>query len=123
MSTISEIAHDLVARCQRFDFAGAMDAHYHPDIESVEGDGSMPGAGRVRGVQACKDKGAYWQSAHEVHSMQTFGPYLGDGAFSVVYDMDVTVKATGQRMQGREVAYYRVQDGKIVYENFMSAPM
>ncbi|MCU0634348.1 MAG: nuclear transport factor 2 family protein [Gemmatimonadaceae bacterium] len=120
---MTEIAQELVARCQRHDYTGAMDALYHPDIESIEGDGSMPGAGRVRGIQACKDKGAYWQSAHDVHAMTTSGPYLGDGCFTVVFDMDVTVKATGQRMQGREVAFYRVEGGKIVHENFMSAPM
>jgi ketosteroid isomerase-like protein len=122
--TVTEIANGLVAHCQRGDFAGAMQAYYHPDIESVEGDGvSMGPSSRVRGIAACAAKGEYWQSAHEIHSMNVTGPFIGDGQFAALFDMDITIKATGQRVTGREVAVYRVADGKIVSENFMMQAM
>jgi hypothetical protein len=119
----AEVGKGLVAHCQRGDFAGAMAAYYHADIESVEGDGSMVPAGRVHGLDACIEKGKYWQAANEVHSMSVSGPFLGDGQFAVIYDIDVTERASGNRFTGKEVGIYRVVDGKIVYENFMGMPM
>ena len=37
---------------------------------------------------------------------------------AVIFDMDVTAKQTGQRMQMREIGLYTVRDGKIVEERF-----
>jgi ketosteroid isomerase-like protein len=46
-------------------------------------------------------------------------PFLhGDDRFAVIFDIDATEKATGQRMPMREVAVYHVADGRIVREEF-----
>lgn len=39
--------------------------------------------------------------------------------FAVVHDYDITQKATGNRIQMREIALYTVKNGKIVHEEFM----
>jgi ketosteroid isomerase-like protein len=55
----------------------------------------------------------------EVHSAEVEGPFLhGDDRFAVIFDIDATDKASGQRMPMREVAVYHVADGRIVREEF-----
>lgn len=88
-----------------------------PDIISLE---AMEGAmARVQGTAAVKAKSDWWYGAHEVHSTSAEGPYVNGDQFSVVFNMDVTAKETGQRIQMQEVGLYTVKDGKIVEEKFM----
>ena len=47
----------------------------------------------------------------------------GEDRFALIFDMDVTNRETGQRMQMREVGLYTVADGKIVREEFFYPPM
>lgn len=70
------------------------------------------------GIDAVMGKSAWWYGAHEVHSVTTDGPFVCGSQFALRFDMDVTVKATGERNAGREVAVYTVEDGKIVEERF-----
>jgi ketosteroid isomerase-like protein len=88
-----------------------------PDIVSLEAmDGPMA---RVQGTAAVKAKSDWWYGAHEIHSASAEGPYVNGDQFSVVFNMDVTAKETGQRMQMQEVGLYTVKGGKIVEEKFM----
>ena len=87
-----------------------------PDIVSREAmDGPMA---EVRGTEAVKAKSDWWYGAHEIHSSESFGPYVHGDQFAVRFAIDVTYKETGQRMQMDEVGLYTVQDGKIVEERF-----
>ncbi|MFN3449113.1 MAG: SnoaL-like domain-containing protein [Roseococcus sp.] len=43
---------------------------------------------------------------------------MDEDQFALHLRVDVTVKATGQRMQLAEIALYTVQDGKVVEERF-----
>ncbi len=115
---MTEIANGLVALCREGKFDEAMAAYYAEGIVSVEGDGSS-----VTGLAACEAKGAEWQSEHEVHGIEVEGPFVGIGQFVVRYKLDVTVKASGQRMVADEVGIYTVEDGKIVREVFLFAGM
>jgi ketosteroid isomerase-like protein len=88
-----------------------------PEIVSLEAmEGPMA---RVEGAAAVKAKSDWWYSAHEIHSATAEGPYVNGDQFSVIFNMDVTTKETGQRMQMQEVGLYTVKDGKIVEEKFM----
>ena len=42
---------------------------------------------------------------------------------ALIFDMDVTNKESGQRMQMREVGVYTVKNGKILREEFFYPPM
>ena len=59
----------------------------------------------------------------EVHEANLEGPFINGDKFSVIFELDVTQKATGERWKAKEVALYEVADGKIVRESFFMAPM
>jgi len=117
--TLKEIADRLVEGCKTGQEAANLDLLYHPDAVSVEA-ADYTGAGReTRGVEGIKGKHAWWESAFEMHSADLEGPFLhGEDRFAVIFEVDATEKATGERMPMREVAIYHVAGGKIVREEF-----
>ena len=70
------------------------------------------------GIESIKGKNQWWMENHEVHGVSIRGPYVGDGAFSVFFELDVTPKMTGQRGQMKEMALYTVEGDKITREEF-----
>lgn len=91
-------------------------AYNHADIVSIEAmDGPMA---RIQGTEAVKAKSDWWYGAHEVHSAAAHGPYVNGDQFGVRFNMDVTVRESGERMQMEEIGLYTVKDGKIVEERF-----
>lgn len=89
------------------------DALFHKKFTSTEG--GMMWDGR----KAVEAKGAEFYAKHEVHSCTCEGPYVGTNGFGVKYVVDMTDRASGQRMQMAELAYYRVKNGKVVEEEFL----
>jgi hypothetical protein len=63
-------------------------------------------------------KGEWWTANHDVHSFQAEGPFVNGDYFALRFKIDVTTKATGQRIQMDEIGLYKVKDGKIVEERF-----
>jgi len=94
---------------------------YAQDCVSAEAM-AMPGqaSNEVQGVDGILGKHDWWEGANEVHSSSAEGPFaFGDDRFCVIYDMDVTSKESGERMQMKEVATYYVNaDNKICREEF-----
>lgn len=94
---------------------------YAQDCVSAEAM-AMPGQGsnEVKGVDAILAKHDWWESANEVHSTSAEGPFaFGDDRFCVIYEMDVTEKESGERIQMKEVGtYYLNSDNKICREEF-----
>ena len=87
-----------------------------PDIVSLEAmEGPMA---RVQGTAAVKAKSDWFYNAHEIHSASAEGPFVNGDQFSVLFNMDVTTKETGQLMAMQEVGLYTVKDGHIVEEKF-----
>lgn len=117
--TINEIANQLVALCKEGKFLEAIETLYSDNATSMEpmSFGGMPR--ESSGKAAILAKGEWWQGAHEIHSMKVDGPFVSPEFFAVVFTMDVTNKASGKRMQGREVALYTVADAKITSDQFL----
>ena len=116
--TTQEIANKLVSLCSQGKFDEAVEALYSPDIVSVEA-GAPPGGSREsKGLDAVKAKGDWWVANHEVHSAKVEGPLVTGSHFAVVFKFDVTFKPESKRFTMEEVAVYKVEDGKIVYEEF-----
>ncbi len=114
--TTAETAAAFTDMLKRGEHEAAAARFNAPAIVSIENmDGPMA---RVEGTQAVKAKSDWWNGAHEIHSAQAHGPYLNGEQFIVRFDMDVTVKETGVRMQMSEAGLYTVRDGKIVEERF-----
>ncbi len=116
--TTQEIADRLVALCSQGQLHEAIVELYSPDVVSVEA-GAPPGMDRTsKGIEAVLAKGEWWVTNHDVHSTTVEGPLVAGNHFSVVFKFDFTVKATGQRVKMEEIAVYKVDGGKIVYEEF-----
>lgn len=113
-----EIASKLVELCRQGKNAEALDTLYADDVLSVEA-AVPPGMEReAKGLAAVKAKGQWWVDNHEVHSMTVTGPWPHGDRFIVGFQIDVTHKPSGQRMQMDEVGLYHVRGGKVVREEF-----
>jgi ketosteroid isomerase-like protein len=82
-------------------------------VEAREGDGK-----EARGREAVHAKGEWWMANHEVHNFNTTGPFINGDQFALLFAIDVTQKASGERIKMDEVALYTVRDGKISEERF-----
>ena len=116
--TTAEIAADFAALCKAGKFDEAGEKYWSPDIVSVEAMGPDPAALSSHGIAAVRGKGEWWYANHEIHSADASGPYVNGDQFIVRFNMDVTFKETGVRMQMDEDGLYTVKDGKIVEERF-----
>jgi ketosteroid isomerase-like protein len=116
--TLSDIAHELVAGCRENRAKENLDRLYAPDAVSVEA--ADMGQGReTHGLAGIHGKHDWWETTQIVHSASVEGPFLhGDDRFAVIFELDAEDKASGRRVEMREVAVYHVKDGKIVREEF-----
>ena len=113
-----EIANQLVELCRQGKNHEALDKLYADNVVSVEAV-VPPGVKReANGLSAVKAKGQWWVDNHQIHSATVTGPWPHDDRFVVGFQVDVTFKPTGQRMQMDEVGLYQVKGGKIVREEF-----
>lgn len=113
-----QIGTTLVEACNNGGEADLMQNHYAQDAVSVEAAAMPDGQAEVQGLEAIQAKGEWWMNAHEVHAMNAEGPFVHGDRFSVIFDVDVTNKESGQRVQMREIGTYTVKDNKIVREEF-----
>jgi ketosteroid isomerase-like protein len=116
--TTQEIANDLVALCQQGKFAESGEKYWAADVLSVEAGAPPGGDPASRGIEAARAKGEWWATNHEVHGVEVEGPYCNGDQFVVHFKMDITPKASGQRMTMDEMAVYTLKDGKIAEERF-----
>ncbi len=114
---VQEIAADVVALSNAGNLDAIGEKYWSDDIVSIENmDGPMA---RLEGREAVHGKGVWWNGAHEVHGVETTGPWVNGDQFAVRWVMDVTQKESGNRLSMDEVALYTVKDGKIVEERFL----
>jgi len=119
-ATPGEIAKSVMAHVQSgaHNDAPIWKAHWSNKAVSIEGSGHA-----WHGLKAIGKKCEEWMSQHTIHSASASGPFVGATGFSILFDMDIEVKATGQRIKMQEVGVYTVKNGKIVQEEFMYAGM
>ena len=125
--TLARTATQLNAYCNSSDERKALDELYAPDCVSVEAL-AMPESEMgqvVEGLDAIRQKHDWWYDAHDVHSSSSEGPFMhGDDKFSLIFEMDVTNKEQGERMQMKEVGLYTVNEsGQIIREEFFYPAM
>lgn len=117
---LMQIGGKLVDYCNQNKEAEALDTLYSADAVSVEA-APMPGqdSAEAKGLDAIRGKHDWWFGAHEVHKADADGPYVhGNDRFQIIFDMDVTNKESGERIQMKDIGTYYVKDGKIVREEF-----
>jgi hypothetical protein len=116
--TTQEVASKLVKLCSEGKFDEATDSLYSADIVSMEASAPPGGSRESKGIAAVKAKGDWWVANHDVHSVKVEGPIVAGDHFAVTFKLDITFKPQAKRFTMEEVAIYKVDNGKIVYEEF-----
>ena len=118
-SYLVEAGNKLVELCNADRTDEALETLYSKEVVSVE---PMDYSGQGReayGIDQLKAKHEWWYNAHEVHASSADGPYFfGEHQFAVIFEMDVTDKASGERVQMKDIGIYSVVDGQITREEF-----
>ena len=120
---LMQLGQTLIEHCSNQREQELQENYYTQDAISVEAVAMPDGNAEAVGRDAIKAKGEWWYGAHELHSSEFEGPFVhGSDRFSVIFNIDVTQKESGQRIQMREIATYHVNDaGKITREEFAYA--
>ena len=117
-----ETGKQLVNLCSQGKFLDAVNSLYARNIVSIEPMGGEGMPAKMEGIEAIRGKNQWWADNHEVHSMKVEGPFVGNrkDQFAARFEIDVTNKPSGQRMQMTEVALYTLnRNGKIKQEEFL----
>lgn len=116
---LKEIAHELVEGCRAGKAHENLERLYAEDAVSVEPTEGAGGPRITEGRAGIAGKHDWWAANAIEHRVDVHGPYLhGDDRFGVIFNMDVTLKPSGERHEMQEIAVYHVADGKIVREEF-----
>jgi limonene-1,2-epoxide hydrolase len=115
--TTTEVANALVALCRESKIDEVQATLFADNAVSIEADESM-GPKEVEGLEAIKAKSIQFQAGVEAfHGATISEPIVADNYFSISWSMDVTMKGQ-ERMTMEEICVYKVEDGKIVLEQF-----
>lgn len=116
--TTQEVGEKLIEMCRNGHNLEAIQTLYADDVVSVEPVAAEGHPKEMSGKEAVLGKTQWWLDNHEIHSGTIEGPFVGGDHFSCLMEFDVTNKPSGMRMQMREMCLYKVEGGKIVYEEF-----
>lgn len=119
--TTQEIASKWAEYCLTGQMEKAQEELYSKDCISLEMEGAQGFPPRVEGMEAIAEKGKIWEGmVEEFHGLEIDGPIVAGNHFTATMKMDITMK--GQpRKTDEEIALYRVENGKIVSEQFFYA--
>jgi len=106
--SLQTVAHKFVDLCRQGKNFDVMRTLYDPNIVSVERDGKET-AGQGPVIKKSED----WVSDKVFNGETVAGPFFNDATpdqFAVYFTLDITIKATGQRLTRQEVAIYTVKN-------------
>jgi SnoaL-like protein len=117
--TTQEVANRFNELAQTGQWQQIQEELYSEDAESTEPDIMNGGALKTaKGKAAIAEKGKQFnEMVEEMHGGYSNEPQVAGKYFTVVMGMDCTWKGMG-RQKMDEVAVYKVEDGKIVSEQF-----
>ncbi|MEQ8927051.1 MAG: nuclear transport factor 2 family protein [Fulvivirga sp.] len=116
--TTQEIAKKWLDYCQSGQMEKAQEELYADNCVSLEMEGAEGFPQRVEGKKAIKEKGELWNSMVEAfHGVEIEEPLVAGNHFTTTLKMDITMKGAPRRTD-EEVAIFRVENGKIVSEQF-----
>lgn len=117
----NEVANRLVELCRQGQFETAVKELYSENIVSIEPDGAP--VKEIVGLEGVIQKGQNFnEMVEEFHGIEVSDPVVADSFFSCSMKMDVTFKGA-PRSSMEEVCLYKVDNGKIVREEFFFTPM
>jgi hypothetical protein len=114
--SVQTVGRKFVELCRQGKNFDVMRTMYDPNIVSVEGDGKET-AGQGPVIKKSED----WVSDKTFNGETVAGPFFNGATpdqFTVYFTLDITPKATGQRITREEVGIYTVKNDKITREQF-----
>lgn len=119
-----EVGRRLVELCSAGKNREAIEELFADDSVAIEAVEGGPHGRETQGKGKLLELSDWWESAHEVHSSHTEGPYPHDDRFVCMMEIDVTSKEgpmAGQRMKMKEACLYTVKNGQITRSEFFYA--
>ena len=119
-NSLDDIANTLVELCRSGRAIEAVETYYSESVVSFEGRGTMGNAADI-GKEAVLAKNKWFYDNHQIHNYTALGPFSPEqgSLFTVYFDIDITQNWSNERIQMKEVALYKVDQGEIVEETFM----
>jgi len=115
--TTQEVATRLVELCRANKHQQAIEELYHPEIISVEPEGSP--FGTIQGLAAIAEKGKQYEAMVEsFNSSSVSDPIVAENFFSCNMLSNVNMKGVPVPVDMDEICVYTVKEGKIVKEQF-----
>ena len=115
--TTQEVANRLIELCRQGKIHETLTELYADNAISIEPNDSM-GPRQQSGLPAIIEKGKMFDSMlEEFHGSTISDPIVAGNYFSISWVLDATMKGRG-RMKMEEICVYRVEEGKIVHEQF-----
>jgi len=115
--TTQEVANRLVELCSQGKIHETLSELYADNAISIEPNDSM-GPRQQNGLPAIIEKGKMFDSMlEEFHGSTISDPLIAGNYFSISWILDATMKGRG-RVKMEEICIYKVEEGKIVQEQF-----
>lgn len=119
MKSVQEVANELVQHCRNMEFEKAIQELYSPEIVSIECMENGPFPKRTEGMEAFVAKGQAWQSqVEEIYGCKVSDPIVAGNHFSCTMALDIKMKGQERKNDDEEICVYKVENGKIVMEQF-----
>ena len=116
MST-KKVADRLIELCRQGQMQQAQEELYGQNMVSIEPAGAP--VEKAVGLKNVVEKGKQFASMiEERHGLSITDPVITGKQFSMGMTLDATMKGQG-RVLLEEICVYKVEDGKIVYEQFI----
>ena len=116
--TTQEIATRLVELCRAGQYETAQKELYADNATSTEFSPKTQSLETAEGLEAIVEKGKHFMGMiEEVHGNSVSQAVVSGNYFSVAATFDATLKGMGRQVMD-EICVYKVQDGKIVSEQF-----
>jgi len=116
--TTKEVAEKWAAYCLNGEFEKAYGELYDNNCVSLEMAGGQGLTERCEGMEEIAAKGEKWNSmVEEFHGLKIDGPVVAANHFSATMKMDITMKGRGRAVD-EEIGVFKVENGKIVHEQF-----
>jgi len=114
MNTITEIAARLSSLCTELKFTEAYSELFSEHAESID---PVYKNDPLKGLGHLIERERQFLSTAEIHGINVSEPLYAGSYFSVVISMDFTVKGQ-ERKKIEELGVYKVENGKIVSQQF-----
>lgn len=120
--TTQEVANQLVQMCREAKYEEIYQTLFSPEILSKEPEGAM--WLEARGLEQLAEKGKNWnEMVDEFIEGTVSDPIVAGDHFACTMKSKVKFKGAPEAVDMDEVCVYKVENGKVVLEQFFYTPM